>query len=613
MTTYRSINQNDDSDVPINYTPPIANQSSSKKWYAASGSFVSIIVLMLLNRGRASNLENGSTCFSDGNCESSVCAPISFFGTVGKCVTCRTRIDCVTKLKLGQPPAGEFGADLCVDNKCQAYANGESTQIPNSGYPVWAPSETIDNAKVFRKYNMPRTVYSNESTPVFEHVWYIDFNDQDLSFNKDDVNYNGTHIEIPNSAMIHAGYSKSYHMYDEHETGISTLVTFENPYSLVADYPKLSFTEKLHTLTYDGKKDTARGDYIKPLSEEGMKEKWSMRKWLKRAVPKFAAVILRDTITSQIESGIDKAIAWQIRRYTKSYPKDDTGKLNPTSLSGWASHAEKAKQAINFAKDVDFKREFKKSEQHCKHFEETEGLAVTDTHSIFPLGRPITVFSGEVVHSPVYYLGFVVGYANVHYDENKNVLQIYYQGYSVSRQYSDVKFPGPYPSGLYVSSVGEGSEYDVDPDTDGRSDLFVKFEQPKDDRSMGIPFLSPKEEADFTLWSRPRAETCNPAVENDAFWEEIDLTKKDDSTYDAIVQTSHTLKGVVSGMPCANIWMRSDYGRGTHSFGLLEIAVWGHFLGEVPDNETQPLALAKWWDSWECFYHNKDQALCAED
>lgn len=551
-------------------------------------------------------------CFFGGGCGSDeYCCPWLFFGTIGNCGACCADPQCLSQNR-HQPPAGEFGNPLCIDNKCQAFANGEFSQIPEEGYPLWIPSETLDQSHEFHKIVLPREVYSQvDPKPIMEQVWYFDFNDQDSSFEKEKIKYNGTHLEIPSYEAIHAGYSRSYNHFDEHETGIVTLISGDNTYSIVADYPRAAFVEKYHTLTYSGIKDTSRGDYMKTKSDEGMKKPFNRKKWFQRSFFQVTYLLLVD-VYSQLEAGIDHAIAWQVRRYVNSYPKTDIGKVSPKTSSSWASHSEQAQEAIKNAKDPNFVREFNKSEQHCKHFEDMQGVMEhTDTTVTYPLGQPITVFSGEMVNSPIYYLGLAAGHATFHYDEDKNVLQIFCQTFSHSRQYSDVKFPGPYPSGVHVSPVSEGPDYAVDADKDGRTDGMLLLDQPK---GMG-PF-SRRIPADFTLWSRPRDEVCDSKWEDSSFWTDIDIAEAElgaNSIFEYLLQAKHVLKGVIGGMPCANVWMRSDYGRGTNAFGINEIGVWIHALGEIPDHKTKEMGLAKFWDSWECFYRNKDPALCSED
>ena len=108
-----------------------------------------------------------------------------------------------------------------------------------------------------------------------------------------------------------------------------------------------------------------------------------------------------------------------------------------------------------------------KSEQHCKHFEDLDGVSYTEDTVTFPLSRPITGFSGEMVNAPVHYLGLGVGYIIVDYDPSTNILEIFYQTFAHARQHSDVKYPGPYPNGLYVTPVADGDDYVVDTNIDG--------------------------------------------------------------------------------------------------------------------------------------------------
>jgi len=538
-------------------------------------------------------------CFGENHdqCGDQFCCPALITGVFGYCRDCCTDGHCMSSEE--QPPAGEFGKPLCIENQCQAYQNGESSQIPSVGYPVWVPSETIDNSKTFRELNMPRTVYNDG--PLLEQVWHIDFNDQETSFDKNKVVYNGTHITIPSFDHMHAAYSRSYNHYDEHETGIVTLIMSDNPTSLVADFAALAFVEKYHTLTYDGIQDTSRGDFIKAKAKEQLEEKpeFDKRSFFKHALHFAFWAVRYDFITRQIEGGLDRALAWQIRRYAKSYPEDGVGSVNPSSSASWASHSEKAKQAINHARDPSFEREYLKSELHCKHIEKVDGVSYTQDSVTFPVGRPLTMFSGEMINSPVHYFGLGVGHIIPHYDPSTGILEMFFQTFSHSRQHSDVKYPGPYPDGLWVAPVAEGSDYVVDPDRDGRTDEYFQSDPPDPN-----PFLkNGPDTADFTLWARPTEEVCNPAYvdgKRSGFWESINIDKTVDF-WENLSQIKGMLRGIVGGMPCSS-WMHTDYDGG-HQFDLNELGVWAHALGEIRSDKTKEMLLhATFWDDYECFY-----------
>lgn len=635
MTNYQSITAPVETEPLVRgNTPPVVhgeNSSSYKRFII--GPLVGLFILGVavhcshyFGATNPSSQDAESFLFEIPNCNPNaedscgpekVCCPwtngyISPIGLFGTCQTCCSAFDCIERVE--QPPAGEFGATVCLNNdQCVVYADGaESSKIPPEGYPVYVPSETIDNSKKYRKYVMPRKVFSDlPGEPVMESSWYFDFNEQDESFNKDSIVSNGTHITIPSHQKMHAGYSKKYLPFSEEETGIVTLIMADNVYSVVAQYPKLSFVEKYHTLTFQGDKDAARGEYVEKVSAQQIKDepKFSLSEWLLHAYATTLALLRRSTISSQVDAGVDLALSWQIRQYVDSFPEEDAGSLNPSS-PGWSSHSAKAQNAIKLAKDMTFVREHVKSEQHCKHLEVGRGpYTVSHTRDTvtFPLGRPITIFSGEMVLAPSHYLGVNVGHLTADYDEDNGVLQLYLQGFSTSRQYHDAKFPGPPGfAGLYLSPVAEGSDYVVDPEKDSRGDTHVKAPPDHFFKSEFIRSDTP----DLTLWRRPLADRCENKTLNAAFWEEIDITKNDNSIYDRLSQQVATAKGIVRGMACSSSWMKADYGEGTHGFDAGEVGVWAHSLGEIRDDHTKEMTLAPWWDEWECFYQDLDLTSC---
>jgi len=517
-----------------------------------------------------------------------------------RCRRCCANNDCLGK-RTDFPPPGEFGEALCVRNRCQTYLNGKSSEIPADGYPVWLASETSDHPNVFQELKMPRTVY-NDGGPLMEQVWRIDFNKQDASFEKDaKVVYNGTHITISSFQSIQTSYSRSYNWLNESETGVNELIMFDNEFSVVADYPKVAFAEKYHTLTFDGKKEKIqRGDYIKEKAKWQFENlpKFSKHKWFSRAYPKAVQIMALGVIYQQVEAGLDKALAWQIRRFVDTYPKNDFGSVNPSTSASWASHSKKAKQAIEYAEDPSFKRDYLKSETHCKHFEQLDGVSYTKDSVTFPMDRPITTYTGEMVMTPVHYLGLGIGHTTLYYDPETNVLEMFYQTFSHSRQHSDVKFPGPYSkkgNALYVSPVADGKEYEVDPDRDGRMDSYFK--------ANGIgPYVGLPGKPDFRIWELPTNETCFEKYRDGDFWDKIDGTKQVyGNLWQYISQTKQVLAGVVGGMPCVGSYMANDYGGG-NGFDAEEIGLWAHSLIEIPKRRTKEMVLADFWDGWECFY-----------
>jgi len=643
MTSYQSIvhdsNTNEEVDPLINNLTPIPNRSpSSYKRYLVGG----IVALCFLGVGfhhrpfRTTASEEAESSLSGtdeqfpqlfGECRMSsnnpcdgdkICCPKdrreggyeSKIGLTGTCLECCTNRECIMKME--QPPAGEFGKMVCNDDHTCV---GKKGLIGKDGYPVWSPSETIDNSKTFQKYMMKRVVISDDpEDPAYESAWYFDFNEQaDDEFDIKKIKCNGTHITLPSYGRMNAGYSKKYKHYKEEETGIVTLFMGDNEYSLVADFPKVSFVEKYHTLTFEGEKDIERGEYMKELSAKQVEERpvFNKPKWLVQAYARAYQQLGGSVITRQVEAALDAALSWQIRRFVNTY--DDDGSVTPSSSKRWASHSAKAQEAIKLAKDPDFEREYLKSEQHCKHLEEAQGGGgftvdhTKDTVTI-PLGRPITTISGEMVNAPTHYFGLGQGTMTAHYDEDQGILQLFLEGFGIARQYSDVNFVGTHGNGMFVGPVAKGDDYIVDPDVDGRQESLYTDDQPP---PLKTAIFSP-DVPDVTMWRRPLSDRCSAATIDASFWEEIDISSMEDSVFDDLAQNLLTLKGTVRGMACSTTWMKPDYGWGTSNFDANEIGVWVHTLGEVRDDWTKKMTLANWWDEWECFYQGKELSDCHE-
>jgi len=229
----------------------------------------------------------------------------------------------------------------------------------------------------------------------------------------------------------------------------------------------------------------------------------------------------------------------------------------------------------------------------------------TDTVT-FPLGRPITTFSGEMVNAPTHYFGLGQGTMTAHYNEEESILQLFLDGFGNSRQYSDVKFPGPHGNGLFVGPVAKGDNYVVDPDVDGRQDSYYREDQPAPLKTHPLDPDVP----DLTMWRRPLSERCDADVVGAPFWENLDLSASDDSIYDMLDQSITMLRGVIAGLPCSTSWMKNDYGMGSSDFDAQEMSVWVHTLGEIRNDWVETMSLAPWWDEWECFYQNKTLTDC---
>ena len=197
---------------------------------------------------------NGWICGSNDQCQSGHCCSLPF--QWDRCSECCSDLNC-SSLITEPPLPGSYGAPFCLDDSrtCSPYKNGESSQIPDSsGYPIWVPiQDETDLAQV----DIPRTVVEGEE-PVMEQVWYFDLKEQPVPDVASQVEYNGTHVLLPLHTQMISGYSRTYKMYNEHETGIITSVFVPNAVSVVA-----GAAEKIHAITYESEYITARGEYIR--------------------------------------------------------------------------------------------------------------------------------------------------------------------------------------------------------------------------------------------------------------------------------------------------------------------------------------------------------------
>ena len=321
-------------------------------------------------------------------------------------------------------------------------------------------------------------------------------------------------------------------------------------------------------------------------------------------------------IFMQLEAGIDKAHLWQIRRYSA-----DPNVLppKPETTEGWIHHRQLAQKAIALSKNATFmeSRSIRKSENHCRHFENGTGVGFDNTHIILPVDKPLTMLSGEMAFSPMFYLGLNGGYTTVHYDEDARILQFYYRGHQQFRSYTDVEHQtdNTKSSGIWLSRmVIDDDYYAVSPNMDGRSDQLMSRNKPLlGALSASLGLVSGIQE-DTSVFARPMSDTCNSTYVESGNWEEkweaIRLPGSGESDFRALLLGADLIDVSNRAAPCGGTYLRNDYGNDTHYYGYNEFGVWNHMLLELTQGHTRDMSTADWWDEWECFYAGKDLSLC---
>lgn len=548
------------------------------------------------DEGRDGAAELGADCYSDSACASEICSSRLFFWK-GSCVECNTDEDCPGQ---GESTPGEHPRAFCfkeeendANARCSEWKQGEP--INEKGYPIWyhgAPGAQW----------IPRTTI--DEGPVMDQVWHWDLNNQ-----PDDTEFilSETHVSIPLNSHTLAAYSRTYHNYQEHETGIVTVAFLNNPMSVLTPNPVAGMVEKYHTLTYDGIMSTAKADRVRKevetRSEAAQRQAKRGRTW--RSMKMGAALTgLGAVISQQLEAGKDERHLDQIRDHIQQLLRDETS-MDGIESTGWLDHSEKARQALADATTLPSL----KSENHCKHFESGAGIEVTDTHIVIPLNSAFMANSGEMQFSPAYYFGLNSGVMLARHDESSGTLEIFYQASQMFRGYSDPKIAPeewPFPSGLWVAPVHPSVPV---MSTDGRTDQFYESEGPSGVASLQFlinQYLDVP--VDYSMYDGGMEKTCPTELRDrlKPVWLRAKLEEMGQGAGTNLMSRlsgmTNVLLAAVVGAPCGATFMRSDYGPGTMGLEMNEYSSWAHMILEVDPEKTETLVTSQFWDDWDAFF-----------
>jgi len=567
--------------------------------------------------GTAGDVPNEESCGRDEDCDSGFCSKDRWccFWRDGVCNECRTDKDCGASLR-----RDSLSKAYCVDigneqKVCSAWKHGKP--IDEKGYPLHSLSinnkeEDENPIDWIRRYIHDKDLVSdsnnNEETnnkePVMSQVWRWDLNNQPEGAS---LEANETHVRIPLNTPFHAGYSRTYHAFDnEHETGIVTLILVSNEYSIMMENAHSMMVEKYHTLTYtnDFGDDlpTPKASHIekelvnRPKTKHGMAE--AEKKLKKRSLAQAAAIMPTRVADSLMEAGQDLLHLENLRKYLRGRRQDEEGATDEYYSDLWLDNdnnkmSEEAKDALEYAKT----EKSMKSENHCKHFEDYHGIGITETDLEIPLNKPWLAHSGETNLSPSYIFGYNNGIMIAKYDNEKNILEIHYKAYQQYRYHADAGYERP-PSGLWLAPIS--LEYPV-MDQDGRSDRFYQEHSWYNEmlnKYRSIP-------VDYSVYDR--TETCDDETRDELadLWDDLDyieIINESQSTFGDLMDFAGFTRILINGITCASSLMRPDYGPNTVGFEVLEMLVVVHFIIEIDPNFTESLLTSPFWNEWDDFY-----------
>jgi len=526
----------------------------------------------------------GDDCRRNAFCASGVCS--SSFVFSGNCVECLSNDDCDGH---GQSLPGILPKAFCYEAEgefpvCSEWRNGRP--IGERGYPMWLGHEDIPPIWLRRQ------VLEGPPTSL---VWRFDLNNQiGGKETSDKFEVNVTHVSIPISESLVAGYSMSNPMVQEHETGIASIWFAPNPQSVVTPYSHSGTGEKYHTLTYDGPMDES---HKKRVSEE-----------LEARTPAVTEEAVNSRVTRTrsmalaadranmsgmlVESQQDIVQLDQLRAYAQQLKSGDA----PQKEIMLTEMRTEAIEAIELAKTLPSL----KSMNQCTHFEETDEITFTDSHLEFPLNSPLVFVKGITEFIPAHYFGVNAGLVVAHYDAEAHVLEFHFEMTQSGRMYPYE--PTSPKNGLYLGSNDEAT---TPSNIDGRSDEFYVGDQDYDiatnalfRRYMTIPI-------DYSAFDSPTG-TCDEETADDMSDKWTGIVVDEDTN---IFNKIQTVRIVSEGITCGSNFLKGDAHEGLVGVDFLEFAVWGHMIVELDDATRELLCTAMWFDDWNAFYKAQAKAL----
>jgi len=521
----------------------------------------------------------GESCFRNRYCDSGICS-----GTItGICAECDGDDDC------GAPHLpGTMTKAFCYKGGdypvCSEFKRGEPIP-PGDGYPIFLGTDNDPPVWI------PRHIIQG---PAMTLVWHFDLNNQPEGFEQ--LSVSSTHIKIPFSQPMLAGYSMDLPMFDEQETGILSTQFTRNPTSIVTPFASAGAQEKYHTLTTNKNLPTNRAKRIR----EEVAGRNRITKRAAKTQATFRAGLTMGHIGANlaipvIESNQDVRQMIDVREYIDRVHRGELS-VDELDIQDLDERSAEAIEALTAAKTLSSI----KSENHCSHFETHESLIVGKKYMEFPLNKPIHMLKGITQFFPSYFFAVNSGAVVVKYDANSNSLEFRFQAFQQSRMNGDT-LDTSVKSGLWVAPIFD--HYPVHPE-DGRTDEGYDPEldrwEFKDNFAQynAIP-------VDYSYFDRKP--TCSAKTADSIEWtkgeSELDPNA---NIFQEGFNNAVLAKLTVDISLCTSMYMKADNNPGVVGLGMIELIVILHIITEIYPEDRRPMLTTTSWDDYVQFYRDNE-------
>jgi len=407
----------------------------------------------------------------------------------------------------------------------------------------------------FTPVSVPREVTKGFSQEIF------------YSFPIERSAVNGTHVFLDSSKRLRGEFVKETHVRNSYEYGKVEQSWFAGPLSL-STFPNAVFgsMEKLLTLSHDGAWPTSSLDRAR--AEQA--QRWGHTNWLARKMrpQKTLAWFLYHLKSKVAQTWLNAAL--DPNHLTKVVELAQKNGGQPESSLAQREHVLLRKLADSSSKSTNAK--LTSASNGCLHLTENPGIQVSSSGAFIPLGRKLVTYKGDMVSSPLQQFNILGGVATFTYDPRKGVLNIFV---GVS---SFLFLPDPQELVQPKFFVGpaDGASFPVA--EEGR----VQTARPS--RSMYAMYhAAHRIPMDYDYLFADPKQLCPPHKFNRLAEEanQMDLMVYMREPQPSLADQVRLMNHMVDMIDCGTTFFRAVHQHG-NGVGLFEVAVWSHFLMEVP-------------------------------